>query len=70
MIGLDLLDDMGESVRDRNVTDIFYGRPDPVRRRAGGYVLAMRLPFVSREDMDIHRRATSSSSASARTSGT
>ena len=58
MIGLDLLDDMGREVYgDRNVTDIFY-RDDPirVRRRAGGYVLAMRLPFVSREDMDIHRR--------------
>jgi hypothetical protein len=27
-----------------------------VRRRGRGYVLAMRLPFVSREDMDIHRR--------------
>jgi arsenite-transporting ATPase len=58
MIGLDLLEDMGREVyEERNVTDVLY-RDDPirVRRRAGGYVLAMRLPFVSREDMDIHRR--------------
>jgi arsenite/tail-anchored protein-transporting ATPase len=33
-------------------------RDDPirVRKRGGGYVLSMRLPFVSRDDMDIHRR--------------
>jgi len=58
MVGVDLLDDMGREVyEDRPVTDVLY-RDDPirVRRRAGGYVLAMRLPFVSREDMDIHRR--------------
>jgi arsenite/tail-anchored protein-transporting ATPase len=59
MVGLDLLDDMGHEVYgDREVTDVLY-RDDPirVRRRAGGYVLSMRLPFVSRDDMDIHRRA-------------
>jgi arsenite-transporting ATPase len=59
MVGLDLLDDMGREVYgDRGVTDVLY-RDDPirVRRRAGGYVLSMRLPFVSRDDMDIHRRA-------------
>jgi len=58
MVGLDLLEDMGREVyEDLPVTDIFF-RDDPirVRRRAGGYVLTMRLPFVSREDMDIHRR--------------
>jgi len=58
MVGQDLLEDMGREVyEDRPVTDVLY-RDDPirVRRRAGGYVLAMRLPFVSREDMDIHRR--------------
>src|SRR3990172_4899139 len=40
-----------------DVTAVF-SRDDPirVRRRAGGYVLAMRLPFVSRDDMDVHRR--------------
>jgi arsenite-transporting ATPase len=58
MVGLDLLQDMGREVYgSRLVTDVLY-RDDPirVRRRAGGYVLTMRLPFVSREDMDIHRR--------------
>jgi arsenite-transporting ATPase len=58
MVGLDLLNDMGNEVYGaRNVTDVLF-RDDPirVRRRAGGYALSMRLPFVSREDMDIHRR--------------
>jgi arsenite-transporting ATPase len=58
MVGLPLLEDMGVEVYgERPVTDILF-RDDPirVRRRAGGYVLTMRLPFVSREDMDIHRR--------------
>jgi arsenite-transporting ATPase len=58
MVGVDLLGDVGVEVYgDRPVTDILY-RDDPirVRRRSGGYVLTMRLPFVSREDMDIHRR--------------
>ena len=58
MVGLDLLEDMGlEVYGERPVTDIlFYDDPIRVRRRSGGYVLTMRLPFVSREDMDIHRR--------------
>ncbi|HET7236857.1 MAG TPA: TRC40/GET3/ArsA family transport-energizing ATPase [Actinomycetota bacterium] len=58
MVGLDLLEDMGREVYgSRPVSDVLY-RDDPirVRRRAGGYVLTMRLPFVSRADMDIHRR--------------
>jgi arsenite/tail-anchored protein-transporting ATPase len=58
MVGVGLLDDMGREVyRDRDPTDIFF-RDDPirVRRRAGGYLLSMRLPFVSRDDMDVHRR--------------
>jgi arsenite/tail-anchored protein-transporting ATPase len=58
MVGLDLLGDMGAEVYGTiDVTDVLY-RDDPirVRRRAGGYVLSMRLPFVSRDDMDVHRR--------------
>jgi arsenite-transporting ATPase len=58
IVGVDLLDDLAlEVYGDRSVTDVLY-RDDPirVRRRAGGYVLSMRLPFVSRDDMDIHRR--------------
>lgn len=58
MVGLDLLDDMGTEVYgDLSVTDVLY-QDDPirVRRRAGAYVLVLRLPFATREDMDIHRR--------------
>jgi arsenite-transporting ATPase len=58
MVGLPLLDEMGREVYgDRPVTDVLF-RDDPirVRRRGGGYVMLMRLPFVSRDDMDIHRR--------------
>jgi arsenite-transporting ATPase len=58
MVGISLLEDMGREVyHERSVTDVlFRDEPIRVRRRAGGYVLVMRLPFVSREDMDIHRR--------------
>ncbi|HEX6330677.1 MAG TPA: TRC40/GET3/ArsA family transport-energizing ATPase [Actinomycetota bacterium] len=58
MVGIDLLEDMGAEVYgERPVTDVlFRDQPIRVRRRAGGYVLVMRLPFVSRDDMDIHRR--------------
>ena len=45
------------STRRRPVTDVlFVDDPIRVRRRSGRYVLTMKLPFVSREDMDIHRR--------------
>ncbi len=58
MVGVSLLQDMGVEVYgDRPVTDVlFHDDPIRVRRRANGYVLTVRLPFVSREDMDIHRR--------------
>lgn len=58
MVGVPLLEDMGREVYgDRGVTDVlFRDQPIRVRRRSGGYVLVIRLPFVSREDMDIHRR--------------
>ena len=58
IVGVDLLDDLATEVYgERNVTEVLY-RDDPIRvlRRSGGYVLSMRLPFVSRDDMDIHRR--------------
>ena len=37
--------------------DVLY-RDEPIRIRKRGpiYALSMRLPFVSKEDMDIHRR--------------
>ena len=58
MVGVSLLGDMGREVYgERPVTEVFFADdPIRVRRRSGGYVLVMRLPFVSREDMDIHRR--------------
>ncbi len=58
MVGVSLLEEMGREVyQERSVVDVlFRDQPIRVRRRAGGYVLVMRLPFASREDMDIHRR--------------
>ncbi len=35
---------------------LFHDDPIRVRKRDDGYVLSMRLPFVSRDDMDVHRR--------------
>ena len=58
MIGIPLLGDMGDEVYgDRDASSVLYV-DDPIRiRKAGsGSILRMRLPFVSREDLDIHRR--------------
>jgi arsenite-transporting ATPase len=58
MVGVSLLTEMGAEVYgDRDVTAVLY-HDDPirVRKRGEGYILSMRLPFVSREEMDIHRR--------------
>jgi arsenite/tail-anchored protein-transporting ATPase len=58
MVGVPLLEEMGQEVYgDRDATAVLY-HDDPirVRKRGTGYVLSMRLPFVSRDDMDIHRR--------------
>ncbi len=61
MVGVPLLGEMGTEVYgERDVTAVLY-HDDPIRVRKrvsgdGGYVLSMRLPFVSRDDMDIHRR--------------
>ena len=58
MVGLPLLGEMGGEVYgDLDASDVLY-QDDPirVRKRGTGYVLSMRLPFVSRDDMDIHRR--------------
>jgi arsenite-transporting ATPase len=58
MVGVPLLDEMGREVYgELDATDILYrDEPIRVRKRGSAYVLTMRLPFVSREDMDIHRR--------------
>ncbi|MGZ8641919.1 MAG: ArsA family ATPase, partial [Actinomycetota bacterium] len=58
MVGIPLLVEMGDEVYgELEATDILY-RDDPirVRKRGTGYVMSMRLPFVSRDEMDIHRR--------------
>jgi arsenite-transporting ATPase len=58
MVGVPLLVEMGDEVyAGRDATDIMY-RDDPitVRKRMTGYILSLRLPFVSRDEMDIHRR--------------
>ena len=58
MIGVPLLVEMGDEVYgDLDANSVLY-HDDPirVRKRGTGYVLSMRLPFVSREEMDIHRR--------------
>ncbi len=58
MVGLPLLERMGEEVYgDLDPVRVLY-RDEPVRVRKRGqtYVLALRLPFVAREDTDVHRR--------------
>jgi arsenite-transporting ATPase len=58
MIGIRLLEEMASEVYgELDAADILYrDEPIRVRKRGTGYVLTMRLPFASREDMDIHRR--------------
>ncbi|HTG48249.1 MAG TPA: ArsA family ATPase [Actinomycetota bacterium] len=58
MVGIPLLGEMGDEVYgERDAASVLYV-DDPIRIRKAdvGYVLRMRLPFVSREDLDIHRR--------------
>ena len=58
MIGVPLLEEMADEVyRGLDAMAVLY-HDDPirVRRRGSGYVLTLRLPFVSRDDMDVHRR--------------
>src|SRR3954470_3553505 len=55
MVGIPLLEEMGEEVYGQeDATRILY-KDDPirVRRIPGGYLLSMRLPFAERADMDI-----------------
>jgi arsenite-transporting ATPase len=58
MVGIPLLLEMGDEVygtRD-GVSILFHDDPIRVTKRRGEYALTMRLPFVNRDDMDIHRR--------------
>src|SRR6266550_1145904 len=58
MVGIPLLEEMGQEVYGEldAVSILYHDDPIRVRKRDDGYVLRMRLPFVSRDDMDIHRR--------------
>jgi arsenite-transporting ATPase len=58
MVGVSLLREMGDEVYGELEASEILFRDDPirVRKRGTGYVLTMRLPFASRDDMDIHRR--------------
>ena len=58
MVGIPLLIEMGQEVYgDLDAAGVLH-KDDPirVRKKGTGYVLSMRLPFVSRESMDIHRK--------------
>src|SRR5919197_1561804 len=58
MVGLDLLEQMGDEVYgEAEVTDVFHvDEPIRIRKRGPFYVLSMRLPFAGREDLDVHRK--------------
>jgi arsenite/tail-anchored protein-transporting ATPase len=58
MVGVSLLAEMGNEVYgDLDAAEILYrDEPIRVRKRGTGYVMTIRLPFASRDDMDIHRR--------------
>ena len=55
MVGVSLLEEMVYGGLD--AAEILYrDEPIRVRKRGTGYVMQIRLPFASRDDMDIHRR--------------
>jgi arsenite-transporting ATPase len=58
MVGVRLLDEMaGEIYGERDATSVLYvDDPIQVRKHSGGYVLRIRLPFVTGGDLNVHRR--------------
>ncbi|MGH2737226.1 MAG: ArsA family ATPase, partial [Actinomycetota bacterium] len=58
MVGTELLDQMGQEVYgDGDATRLLHRDvPIRVRKRGPWYVLSMRLPFVARGDVDVHRK--------------
>jgi arsenite-transporting ATPase len=58
MVGVELLEKMGEEVYgDTDVTDILHvDEPIRIRKRGANYVLSMRLPFAERTELDVHRK--------------
>lgn len=59
MVGLELLNRMGEEVYgDDDVTKRFHlDEPIRVQKRGTWYVLSMQLPFTDRKGLEIHRKA-------------
>jgi len=58
MVGVTLLEEMaGEVYGETDATSVLY-LDDPIRveKRGDGYVLRMKLPFVTGGDLDVHRR--------------
>jgi arsenite/tail-anchored protein-transporting ATPase len=58
MVGVGLLGEMADEIYDeRDATSILY-HDDPIQvsKRDNGYVLRMRLPFITGGDLDVHRR--------------
>jgi arsenite-transporting ATPase len=58
MVGVSLLEEMATEVYGNLDATAILFHDDPIRVRKNGeeYVLSMRLPFVSRDEMDVHRR--------------
>jgi arsenite-transporting ATPase len=58
LVGTKLLERMGTEIyADRDVTRVLHRDvPIRVRKRGPWYVLSMRLPFVERGDIDVHRK--------------
>jgi arsenite-transporting ATPase len=58
MVGVGLLAEMAKEIyEDRDATSVLY-HDDPIQvsKRGTGYVLRMRLPFITGGDLDVHRR--------------
>ena len=58
IVGSELLEELGAEVYgDRDASAILHRyQPIRVRKRGPYYVLSMRLPFVQRDSLDIHRK--------------
>src|ERR671918_1799887 len=58
IVGTELLEEMGSEVYgDRDATDVLHvDEPIRVQKRGARYILSMRLPFVERGDIDVHRK--------------
>ena len=59
MVGMDLLQQMGDEVYgSRDAAKVLHrDQPIRVRKRGPWYVLLIRLPFAERGDVDVHRKA-------------